>query len=66
MVIYKINRAIAPREPMTILTYTEATASQRGRQVMTFHEICRMVESLVWLGLDEQTIAALVRAAMEA
>lgn len=33
---------------------------------MTFHEICKMVESLVWLGLDEQTIAALVRAAMEA
>lgn len=32
---------------------------------MTFHEICRMVEALVWLGLDEQTISALIRAAME-
>lgn len=46
-------------------TQKNRPASQRGRQVMTFHEICKMVESLVWLGLDEQTIAALVRAAME-
>lgn len=33
---------------------------------MTHHEICKMIEALVWLDLDEKTIAALVRAAMEA
>ena len=31
---------------------------------MTHHEISKMVESLIWLGLDEQTIAALIREAL--
>lgn len=30
---------------------------------MTHHEIIRMVEALIWLGLDDSTIAALVAAA---
>lgn len=33
---------------------------------MTHHEICKMVEALVWLGLDDNTIAALVVAARRA
>jgi hypothetical protein len=28
---------------------------------MTHHEIARMVENLVWLGLDDETIDALVK-----
>ena len=31
---------------------------------MTHHEIAKMVESLIWLGLDEQTIAAIVKEAL--
>lgn len=31
---------------------------------MTHHEIARMVENLVWLGLDDETIAALVKEAL--
>ena len=38
-------------------------ASQWGISAMTHHEICKMIEALVWLDLDDNTIAALVAAA---
>lgn len=31
---------------------------------MTHHEIAKMVESLIWLGLDEQPIAAFIKEAL--
>jgi hypothetical protein len=33
---------------------------------MTHQEIVRMIEALVWLGMDDETIAAMIKAAVGA